>query len=95
MEKGWLGNKAKQGFYKKIKDPEGKKDYLILDLKTLEYRPQQKPNIPLAETGQRIETLPDRIKFISQQDDRVAKMIAHNTAQALSYCAWLIPEISR
>ncbi len=94
VEKGWLGNKAKQGFYKKIKGPEGKKDYLILDLKTLEYRPQQKPSIPWVKQAKGIESLPDRIKFISQQDDRVAKMIAFNTAQALSYCAWLIPEIS-
>jgi 3-hydroxyacyl-CoA dehydrogenase len=94
VEKGWLGNKAKQGFYKKIKGPEGKKDYLILDLKTLEYRPQQKPNIPWVKQAKGIESLPERIKFISQQDDRVAKLIAFNTAQALSYCAWLIPEIS-
>ena len=41
VEKGRLGNKAGQGFYKKIKGPEGKKDYQVLDLKTLEYRPSR------------------------------------------------------
>ncbi len=94
VEKGWLGNKAKQGFYKKIKGPEGKKDYLILDLKTLEYRPQQKPNIPWVKQAKGIESLPDRLKFIHQQDDRVARLIWNNTAVDLSYCAYLIPEIA-
>jgi 3-hydroxyacyl-CoA dehydrogenase len=94
VEKGWLGNKAKQGFYKKVKGPDGKKDTLVLDLKTLEYRPQQKPDIPWVKQAKGIETLPERITFISKQEDRLGKMIAYNTAQALSYCAWLIPEIS-
>jgi 3-hydroxyacyl-CoA dehydrogenase len=94
VEKGWLGNKAKQGFYKSIKGPEGKKDYLILDLKTLEYRPQQKPNIPWVKQAKGIESLPDRLKFIHQQDDRVARLIWNNTAVDLSYCAYLIPEIA-
>jgi len=94
VEKGWLGNKAKQGFYKMIKGPEGKKDYLILDLKTLEYRPQQKPNIPWVKQAKGIESLPDRLKFIHQQDDRVARLIWNNTALDLSYCAYLIPEIA-
>ena len=94
VEKGWLGNKAKQGFYKSIKGPEGKKDYLILDLKTLEYRPQQKPNIPWVKQAKGIESLPDRLKFIHQQDDRMARLIWNNTAVDLSYCAYLIPEIT-
>jgi 3-hydroxyacyl-CoA dehydrogenase len=94
VEKGWLGNKAKQGFYKKVKGPDGKKDTLVLDLKTFEYHPQQKPDIPWLKQAKAIETLPERIKFISRQQDKTGRMIAYNTAQALSYCAWLIPEIS-
>ena len=41
-----------------------------------------------------IESLPDRLKFIHQQDDRVARLIWNNTAVDLSYCAYLIPEIT-
>ncbi|RZM12292.1 MAG: 3-hydroxyacyl-CoA dehydrogenase family protein, partial [Pedobacter sp.] len=33
----WLGDKTKQGFYKKTKDKDGKTEILALDLKTLEY----------------------------------------------------------
>jgi len=94
IEKGWLGNKAKQGFYKKIKTPEGKKDYLILDLKTLEYRPQQKPNIPLIKQAKGIESLPDRLRFIVKQEDKMGKLVWNNMALGLSYSAYLVPEIS-
>lgn len=41
-ENKWLGDKTGQGFYKKIKGADGKSEILSLDLKTLEYRPQQK-----------------------------------------------------
>ena len=34
MEKKWLGNKTKQGFYKKTKDEKGKKLKLVIDYKT-------------------------------------------------------------
>ncbi len=94
IEKGRLGNKAKQGFYKKIKTPEGKKDYLILDLKTLEYRPQQKPSLPLIKQAKGIESLPERLRFIVQQTDKMGRLVWDNTVLALSYCAYLVPEIS-
>jgi 3-hydroxyacyl-CoA dehydrogenase len=94
VAKGWLGNKSGQGFYKKIKTPDGKKGYQILDLKTLEYRDEQKPSLPLIKQAKAIESLPDRLRFLMKQDDKAAGLIWHNTALALSYCAYLIPEIS-
>src|SRR6202451_779472 len=44
IQRKWLGDKTKGGFYKKAKASEGKEDErLALDWKTLEYRPRQKP----------------------------------------------------
>jgi len=37
MEKKWLGNKTKQGFYKKTTDAKGKRVKLVLDYNTMEY----------------------------------------------------------
>ena len=93
VEMGRLGNKTGQGFYKKSKTPEGKKDTLVLDLLTLEYRQQQKPSLPLVKEAKKIESLPDRLRFIVSQDDRLAKLVWNNTALSLSYCSHLIPEI--
>jgi len=40
IENGWLGNKSKQGFYKKEKDENGKKVKMVLDYNTMEYIPK-------------------------------------------------------
>ena len=46
MELKWLGNKTKQGFYKRTKDAKGKPGKLVLDYKTMEYVPTEKPRFP-------------------------------------------------
>ena len=43
MELKWLGNKTKQGFYKRTKGADGKKGKLVLDYHTMEYVPSGKP----------------------------------------------------
>jgi 3-hydroxyacyl-CoA dehydrogenase len=43
FEKKWLGNKTKQGFYKKTKDAKGKSVKLVIDYNTMEYGPIVKP----------------------------------------------------
>jgi len=48
-DKNWLGDKTKQGFYKKIKNGDGSSEILALDLKTFEYKPQQKVASPTIE----------------------------------------------
>ena len=43
IDNKWLGNKTKQGFYKKTKDAKGKTVKLMMDLETMEYVPAGKP----------------------------------------------------
>ena len=46
MEKNqWLGDKIGQGFYKKSKNEQGKRVFLELDPKTLEYKETPKDNL--------------------------------------------------
>src|SRR5690606_804457 len=52
---GWLGEKAKQGFYKKVKGVDGKSDILALDLKRLEYRNQEKVTSATLEMTKGVE----------------------------------------
>ena len=40
LDRKWLGDKTKGGFYKKQKSPEGDQRF-ALDWKTLEYRPRR------------------------------------------------------
>ena len=64
LERRWLGDKTRQGFYKKEKDVEGKEVRLVLDWKTLEYRPASRPKLPVLEMAKNAEQLPDRLTQI-------------------------------
>ena len=57
VKRGWWGEKKSQGFYQRVKTDKGRQ-ILTLDYKTMEYRPQQKPQVRLA--GSREQDLPDR-----------------------------------
>ena len=70
LERRWLGDKTKQGFYKKDRDSEGKEIRLVLDWKTLEYRPAQKPKLPLLEMAKNAEALSDRLTQLLAGDVR-------------------------
>src|SRR6202167_3709335 len=43
LERKWLGDKTKGGFYKKVKSAGKEDERVALDWKTLEYHPRQKP----------------------------------------------------
>ncbi len=63
LERKWLGDKTKGGFYKKQKSPEGDQR-LALDWKTLEYRPQQRPKFPSLEMAKTVDSLPERLNML-------------------------------
>src|SRR5690606_41999777 len=42
VDNTWLGEKTKQGFDKKIKEDTGESEVLVLDLRSMEYRKQEK-----------------------------------------------------
>src|SRR5450755_2727437 len=63
LERKWLGDKTRGGFYKKQKSAEGDQR-LALDWKTLEYRPQQRPKFPSLEMAKTVENLPERLHML-------------------------------
>lgn len=70
LEKGWLGDKTKQGFYKKIKGPSGEETRLVLDWKTLEYRPAERPKLPSVELAKNAPSTMERLKLLLAGDPR-------------------------
>src|SRR5580693_8698002 len=65
LERKWLGDKTKGGFYKKVKGGEGSEDErLALDWKTLEYRPRQKPKFPALDMAKNIEETGARLRML-------------------------------
>ncbi|MDQ7793544.1 MAG: 3-hydroxyacyl-CoA dehydrogenase/enoyl-CoA hydratase family protein [bacterium] len=92
-ERGWTGEKAGQGFYKKVQGPEGS-EILTLDWRTLEYRPRLKPSYPSLSATRRISDPAERVKALVQADDRGGELAWELTKRTLSYTASLLPEIA-
>src|ERR1700693_1235799 len=65
LERKWLGDKTKGGFYKKTKSAEGKEDErLALDWENLEYHPRQKPKFAALDIAKNIEDTGARIRML-------------------------------
>lgn len=94
QENKWLGDKTNQGFYKKVRTENGKSEILVLDLKTLEYRPQQKIKSATLETTKTIENLSDRMKFFAKATDKVGEFFRTSFFGLFEYVSDRIPEIS-
>jgi 3-hydroxyacyl-CoA dehydrogenase len=85
---GMLGSKTGKGFYQKVG-----KDILVLDLNTLEYRAQVKPEFASLATakgapGARIK------KVVVEGDDKAAAFAREVTLRSLAYSARRLGEIS-
>ena len=93
-ENKWLGDKTKQGFFKKTKTPEGKTEILALDLKTLEYKPQQKIKSATLEMTKPVENLQERMKIFAQGKDKAGELFRHSSFGLFEYVSDRIPEIS-
>ncbi len=89
----WLGQKTKQGFYKRVKQ-NGKEETLVLDYEKLEYRPQKKVSLPSVEMGKNIDDVRERIKALVGSSDRGGTFAWKILKKTLLYSAEKIPEIS-
>ena len=94
VEKGLLGEKTKQGFYKKSKDDQGKKVILSIDPKTLEYGPQEKVKIASLEAAKAAGGTGDKIKALFYANDLGGQFTFRHMAETLIYSANRIPEIA-
>jgi 3-hydroxyacyl-CoA dehydrogenase len=93
MEKKWLGNKTKQGFYKRAVD-KGKKSKLVLDYNTMEYVPATKPRFESISLAKKIEdNVPEMIKTVFDGTDVAAEIAREYLCNNFIYAANRVPEI--
>ena len=90
----WLGDKTGQGFFKKTKTPEGKKEILTLDLKTMEYKQRAKPKFASIEAAKPIDDLKQRIQMLHAAGDKAGEFYRAFHFGLFSYISHRIPEIS-
>ena len=89
----WLGQKTKQGFYKKVKQDKGE-EVLVIDYQKIDYRPQEKVNLPSVEMAKNIEDLRERIKTLVMSPDRGGQFAWKIMKKTWLYAAEKIPEIA-
>jgi len=93
VDRGWLGNKTRIGFYKEVQS-NGKKEFWPLDLQKLEHIPPTKPKFDSVGKAKDIETLGERLKTLLNETDRGAKLVQALTLQGFQYASTLLPEIA-
>ncbi|GAX88832.1 3-hydroxyacyl-CoA dehydrogenase/enoyl-CoA hydratase family protein [Effusibacillus lacus] len=89
VQRGWLGEKTKQGFYKK----EGK-DILVLDYNTLEYRPKEKPKFSSLETAKMQGSTRDKLRSLVYGQDAASLFAWGVLKRVLLYTAERVEEIA-
>ena len=102
LERKWLGDKTKGGFYKKVKGGKGAEDErLALDWKTLEYHPRKKPKFPGLDMAKNVEQTGARVKMLlgldggaPQKSDKAGAFLWSALCDLWNYSANRIPEIS-
>jgi 3-hydroxyacyl-CoA dehydrogenase len=94
IERKWLGNKTKIGFYKEVRNEEGKKEFWSLDLNTLEHTPSTKPRFDSIKAAKDAEGLEDKLKVLIEADDKAGQLVKALTYQSFQYASSIIPEVA-
>ncbi|MGA8764300.1 MAG: 3-hydroxyacyl-CoA dehydrogenase NAD-binding domain-containing protein [Candidatus Sulfotelmatobacter sp.] len=101
LQRKWLGDKTRGGFYKKVKSNDSKEDErMALDWKTLEYHPRQKPKFPALDMAKNVEDPGARLRMLlglegnPQKGDKAGAFLWSALSDLWTYSANRVPEIS-
>lgn len=94
IENKWLGQKTKQGFFRKVNKPDGGSEIFSLDFKTLEYVPQKKAKFATLEATKTIDKLSDRFPILLSGKDAAGNFYRKYFYTLFQYVSNRIPEIS-
>jgi len=93
IERGWIGEKAGQGFYKKTRH-DGETVILALDPRTLEYRPAEKGRFGPLETVRSVEDVGERTRTLFLGSHEVGEFLRETLGRTLVYTARVASEIA-
>jgi len=94
VDNKWLGEKTKQGFYKKIKDDTGKSEILVLDLRSMEYRKQEKVKAATLDATKPVDDIRERMKVYEQGKDKAGAFFRAMHYPLFEYVSRRVPEIT-
>ncbi len=91
--RGWIGEKAGQGFYRKQRAAGGSA-ILTLDPATMAYRPRQSARLGALEAARAIEDAGERVRTLFLGRDRVGEFLRATLGRTLLYAAEVAPEVA-
>ena len=92
VEKGLLGEKTQQGFYKKVLGPSGPQIH-ALDYNTMDYAPQRKTALPILDELKTVDTATSLQRLV-YSEERAGLFAWKTIKRMLLYCAAKVPEIA-
>ncbi|HJN07033.1 MAG TPA: 3-hydroxyacyl-CoA dehydrogenase family protein, partial [Bacteroidales bacterium] len=93
LDKKWLGSKTKQGFFKKVVE-DGKKKFLSVDFKTLDYIEAPRPRFGVFEKTKDIDNPAERIPILCADKGKVGDFYRASFYALFEFSSNRIPEIS-
>ena len=89
VDRKWLGQKTRQGFYKKVGN-----DILQIDLKTMEYGPHKKPRFDSIGATRGVDDVDEKLRRVVAGTDRAAALARTVLYETLIYSANRLGEIA-
>lgn len=93
IDRGLLGRKSGKGFYKAVETEVGRQ-FWGLNFERFEYREPQVLCLPTVEQARKIDDLPERLRYLVGQDDKVGRLVWASLKNCLLYAAYCLPEIA-
>ncbi|OEU57534.1 MAG: 3-hydroxyacyl-CoA dehydrogenase [Desulfobulbaceae bacterium S3730MH12] len=93
IDNGQLGNKTRQGFYKK-EMVDGKRQIFYLDYNSGEYVPLAKPKFPSIVAVKQVDDPGQKVKMVVSGNDKGAEFAWKSIRDTLIYAVNRIPEIA-
>jgi 3-hydroxyacyl-CoA dehydrogenase len=94
MDEKWLGSKSGQGFYKKVKNKEGKSEIQVLDLNTMTYNGKKKVSFATLEKTKHIDKVAERFPVLISGSDKAATFYRKMLGETFAYVQFRVPEIA-
>jgi 3-hydroxyacyl-CoA dehydrogenase len=94
VDNKWFGDKTKQGFFKVIKNAEGKKEFFAFDPKTSDYKLNPKPKFATLELLKQTDDLKQKFKIALVGQDKAGDFYQKLFYGLFQYVSNRIPEIA-
>lgn len=93
VARGLVGQKAGQGFYKRVEDGQGRR-FLVVDPGTLAYREPAPVHMPLLDSARQASSLEARLRLLTTGDSAEARFLWTMFKRVLLYSAAIADEVA-